>query len=236
MFTKSARYYDLIYSSFKDYQSEAEKIAGLIQQLNPNAQTILDVACGTGEHARLLHENHNYGVDGIDLDEELLAAARRKTPRAKFEIADMTNFRLGRQYDVVMCLFSSIGYVRSLENVRKTLSCFKEHLLPGGLIIIEPWFTPESWKPGQIYMKTVESEDLKICRMSLSDREGTLSKLRFEYLIGTTEEIRHETEDHELGLFTVEEMTQSFQETGLESDYDPEGIFGRGLYIAGNKT
>jgi len=55
-------------------------------------------------------------------------------------------------------------------------------------------------------------------------------------LIGTTEEIRHETEDHELGLFTVEEMTRCFQEAGLDLSYDPEGLFGRGLYVAGHKT
>ena len=232
MFAKSAQYYDLIYSSFKDYQSEAGKIACLIQKLNPNALTILDVACGTAEHAKFLNENYNYNVDGIDLDEDLLAMARRKIPGTRFEAADMTNFHLGQQYDVVMCLFSSIGYVRSLENVRKTLGCFKNHLSPGGLIIIEPWFTPDSWTPGRIDMKTVESENLKICRMSLTDCEGNLSKIRFEYLIGAAEEIRHEIESHELGLFTVEEMTQCFHEVGLESSYDPDGIFGRGLYVA----
>jgi len=236
MFAKSAQYYDLIYSSFKDYPSEAGKIARLIQKLNPNAQTVLDVACGTAEHAKFLNENYNYNVDGIDLDEDLLAMARRKIPNARFEAADMTNFHLGRQYDVVMCLFSSIGYVRSLENVRKTLGCFKNHLSPGGLIIIEPWFTPDSWTSGRIDMKTVESENLKICRMSMIDREGNLSKIRFEYLIGTAEEIHHEIEYHELGLFTVEEMTQCFREARLESNYDPDGIFGRGLYVAKAKA
>ncbi len=40
MFTKSAQYYDLIYSSFKDYLDEARKITDLIERLNPNAQTI----------------------------------------------------------------------------------------------------------------------------------------------------------------------------------------------------
>jgi ubiquinone/menaquinone biosynthesis C-methylase UbiE len=236
MFTKSAQYYDLIYSSLKDYPGEAGKIASLIQKINSSALTILDVACGTAEHARLLNENYNYQVNGIDLNEDFLEVARRKLPKAKFETADMTNFRLGQQYDVVMCLFSSIGYVQSLENVRKTLGCFKNHLSPGGLIIVEPWLTPDAWKAGQIDIRTVELENLKICRMGLSNLEGTISKLRFEYLIGTTEEIRHEMEDHELGLFTVEEMVQCFEEAGLESSYDPEGIFGRGLYVARGKT
>lgn len=232
MFAKSAQYYDLIYSSFKDYESEAEKIAHLIQNLNPNAQTILDVACGTAEHAKLLNENYNYQVDGIDLDENLLEIARQKNPNARFEVADMTNFDLRQKYDIVMCLFSAIGYVKTLENVRKTLQCFKDHLSPDGLIIVEPWFTPDGWEAGHLYMKTVESDNLKVCRMSISERVGNLSNLHFEYLIGTTEGIQHETEFHELGLFTVEEMINCFKSVGLEVNYDSTGISGRGLYTA----
>ncbi len=232
MFTKSAQYYDLIYASFKDYPSEAEKIANLIHKLNPNAQTILDVACGTGEHAKILSENYSYLVDGIDLDENLLEIARQKNPRARFEAADMIDFDLGKKYDIVMCLFSAIGYVRTLENLRKTLVCFRNHLSANGLIIVEPWFAPDNWKPGQLHLKTAETDNLKVCRIGITDRVGNLSKLRFEYLIGTPTEIQHETEHHELGLFTVEEMMQSFQNAGLESDYDSTGISGRGLYTA----
>lgn len=232
MFTKSAQYYDLIYSSFKDYLDEARKITDLIERLNPNAQTILDVACGTAEHAKILSENYNYQVDGIDLDENLLEIARQKNPTARFEVADMTNFNLEKQYDIVMCLFSAIGYVRTLENVTKTLICFKNHLLPNGLIIIEPWFTPDIWKPGQIHLKTVETDNLKVCRMGTTDCVGKLSILHFEYLIGTPTEIQHEIEDHEIGLFTIEEILQCFAEAGLEVNYDPNGISGRGLYTA----
>ena len=232
MCTKSAQYYDFIYSSFKDYLSEAGKIANLIQGLNPNAQTILDVACGTGEHAKILSENYNYKVDGIDLDENLLEIARQKNPKARFEAADMTNFNLGKQYDIVMCLFSAIGYVGTLENVTKTLECFKNHLLPNGLIIIEPWFTPDTWKPGQIHLKTVETDNLKVCRMGTTDCVGNLSTLHFEYLIGTPTGIQHEIEDHEIGLFWVEEMLQCFAEAGLAVNYDSTGISGRGLYTA----
>jgi hypothetical protein len=44
--------------------------------------------------------------------------AQRKLPRGSVYEADMTAFELGRRYDVVACLFRSIGYVRTLENVQ----------------------------------------------------------------------------------------------------------------------
>ena len=50
MFSASAEFYDLIYSTFKDYRAEGEQIARLLRRLNPACESVLDVGCGTGEH------------------------------------------------------------------------------------------------------------------------------------------------------------------------------------------
>ena len=68
MFSESAELYDLVYSSFKQYGTETDAVAAIIRSVNPDARTVLDVACGTGEHARLLGERHGFEVDGVDLD------------------------------------------------------------------------------------------------------------------------------------------------------------------------
>jgi len=78
MFTKSAHLYDAIYRSFKDYRAESEKVRAAIRGVHPGARTVLDVACGTGEHDLYLKDD--FEVDGIDLDEGLLALAREKNP------------------------------------------------------------------------------------------------------------------------------------------------------------
>ena len=41
MFTASAEFYDLIYSTFKDYPGEAAQIAGLLRTLNPHCHTVI---------------------------------------------------------------------------------------------------------------------------------------------------------------------------------------------------
>ena len=81
MFTESAELYDLIYSSFKNYSEEAAALAALIRREHPNARTVLDVACGTAEHARLLAGDHGFAVDGLDLDPAFVRIARGKLPR-----------------------------------------------------------------------------------------------------------------------------------------------------------
>lgn len=232
MFSQSAEHYDCIYGAFKNYGEETGKIAELVKQKHPQARSMLDVACGTGEHARHLIEKYGYEVDGIDLDPTLIAMATRKNKTSTFSVADMTDFHLGKRFDVITCLFSSIGYVRTTENVERTLASFKKHLSLGGVVIVEPWFTSYNWAGGRVYMKTYEDEELKVVRVSHGKRDGDLSVLDFQYLIGTADGIKHEVERHELGLFTVDQMKRCFSNAGFEVEYDPVGLAERGLYIA----
>jgi hypothetical protein len=68
--------------------------------------------------------------------------------------------------------------------------------------------------------------------MTISGREGRLAIMNFEYLIGTPAGIEAFSERHEVGLFTDEEYRQAFSAVGLSVEHDPEGLIGRGLYIA----
>ena len=229
MFSKSAQWYDLLYG-FKDYHKEADKIVAILSKIHPKAKSILDVACGTAEHARYL-SNH-YKVDGIDLNDDFIAIAKKKNPKGHYFCADMIDFDVNSRYDCILCLFSSIGYVKTIENVEKALSSFKKHLNPNGFVLIEPWFGFKGWKPGTVHMLTAESNDRKICRMNMSEQEGSLSILNFHYLVGTSEGIKHYTERHELGLFSIEDMLGAFKRSGLKVKFDENGISGRGMYIA----
>jgi hypothetical protein len=65
--------------------------------------------------------------------------------------------------------------------------------------------------------------------------DGHLSFFRFHYLVGTPAGVTHFTEDHTLGLFSLTEMTEAFGASSLAVQYDEEGIFGRGVYIAERK-
>jgi ubiquinone/menaquinone biosynthesis C-methylase UbiE len=229
MFTKTIQYYDLIYD-FKDYENESRQIVNLIKREHPAARSILDVGCGTAEHAK--HLSRTYQVDGIDIASGFIDIARNKVPTGRFWVADMSAFEVGIRYDVVQCLFSSIGYLTQPEQVVDALVCFKKHLNPEGIIIVEPWFSPDQWKVGFPHMLVVDQPDLKICRMNTTEREGILSRMTFHFLIGKPQGVEHFTEDHELALYTVDEMLHFFNAAGLAVRYDPEGIFGRGLYVA----
>ena len=230
MFTKSAAFYDALYS-WKDYPAEVEKIRSIIASRAPGAETLLDVACGTGLHLSLLRDS--FRIEGVDLDPGLMEIARERLPDVPFHLGDMRTFNLGRQFDVVTCLFSSIGYMTTIEDVLHALANMAGHLAPDGVMLVEPWMSPDGFDPNHKPRPLIaEGDGFTVVRMNDSRVDGRLSTMRFHYLVGRPGKVDHFTEDHVLGLFTVDEMAAAFAAAGLTAELDPEGLMGRGLWIA----
>ena len=232
MFDESAAYYDAIYA-FKDYAAEAAWVSELLQRVQRSpGRDLLDVACGTGEHLR--HLQREYRVEGLDLDAGMLKVAQAKLPGVPLHQADMLAFDLGQRFDAVVCLFSSIGYMRTVGRLQQAVAAMARHVrMPGGVLAIEPWFSPAQWKPGMLHAMLVEEPELKVARMSLSEPAANgLSVLEFHYLIGDTSGVRHVTERHELGLFEPQDYQRAFEKAGLKPQFDADGPSGRGLYFA----
>lgn len=229
MFTKSAQFYDILYS-WKDYAGEAAQVRAYVEanKRSPGT-TLLDVACGTGKHAEYLAET--YTVAGLDLDGELLKVARERLPGIPFYEASMVDFDLGQQFDVITCLFSSIGYVLTEARLNATLQTFARHLLPGGVVIVEPWLQPGQIIPRHVSARFVDEPELKIARINTMRIEGSISYLDFHYLVGTPDGTVHFTEEHALTIFSDAQYRAAFVGAGLETHFDAPGLDGRGLYI-----
>jgi SAM-dependent methyltransferase len=229
MFNKSQRFYDAIYRS-KDYAGEARKLKKFIAaHKRSEGNSLLDVACGTGGHVPYLVDDFAY--EGFDLDPEMLAIAQARFPGVPFHLGNMLTFSLGRRFDIVTCLFSSIAYTRTVSGLHQAISSMAGHLVPGGVLLIGPFFSPQDWFPGHPHAVFVDEPDLTLARINVSGQEGSVAILDFHYLVGTPEGVEHFTERHELGLFTDEEYRSAFTTAGLQVNHDPEGLIGRGLYI-----
>lgn len=231
MFSESAELYDAIYA-FKDYAAEAARVAAIVRAAHPSARTLLDVGCGTGEHARLLTAEQGFQADGLDLDAALLDVARRKCPTGQFYQADMADFRLNQQYDAVVCLFSAIAYLTTLERVTRGLRCLRDHLTPAGVVIVEPWLPPQAFMHGRTFVHTGEARGVHVERRSWTEIVGRVSRLHFEYRITQHGRTKQARETHALGLFTEDEMRQAFEDVGLDARFDPVGLTDRGLWTA----
>ncbi len=230
-YTKSARFYDALYAVLgKDYAEEARYVHTIVQRHKRSAgNTLLDVGCGTGGHIQFLQQY--YTVVGLDLDPEMLAIARQNHSGVPFYQADMADFALDRRFDAIVCLFSAIGYVKTVPRLHQALHTMSSHCYPGGVIVVEPWLTPVAYQPGHVHALFVDQPEFKIARMNVSAVEDNLSVLDFNYLVATLAGVEHFTERHELGLFSHEEYLAAFRAAGLEVAFLTDGLMGRGLYI-----
>jgi ubiquinone/menaquinone biosynthesis C-methylase UbiE len=229
MYRQLASYYDEIYH-FKDYQKEAQKIETLIQQRKKSqGDHLLDVACGTGNHIAYLKQH--YKVEGLDFSPEMLRIARKKHPDIVFHQGDMTSFKLNTRFDIITCLFSAIGHVKTKARMRRAVRNMAHHLQPGGLMILEPWITPANFRKGIVGYNSVEKPNLKIARINISKVRGPVSAFEYHYLIGTPSKVQHVIDRGSLGLWTHEEHLEAFRDAGLKVSFDSEGLMGRGLYL-----
>jgi SAM-dependent methyltransferase len=229
MFGTTAELYDLFYA-WKDYAREAEQLRGLVIERQPAARSLLDVACGTGTH--LVHLSRHFAAEGTDIDPALLTVARRKVPDVPLHEADMRDLDLGRSFDVVTCLFSSIGYVQTVDGLRRTVGAMARHVAPGGVLVVEPWFTPDTFDPDHLGDPlVVEAPGVRAVRMNGSRVEDRRSILDLHYLIGRPGSVEHIVEEHVLGLFDHEDMRSALETAGLAVEHDQAGLMGRGLWI-----
>jgi len=229
-----AAVYDLAYEA-KDYPREAAMLRWIIAaKKRSSGNTLLDVACGTGKHMAELQRD--FAVQGLDLSTALLAVAQRRLLDVTFHLGDMSAFNLGAQFDVVTCLFSAIGHVETVEKLNATLRCFSSHARPGGVVIVEPWFTPEQYHPGAVHRLFIDKPDIKFARMNLSEVQGALSIMALHHLVGTPSGIQHFVERLEMGLFTHQEYLDAFTNASLDVTFDSEGLIGRGLYVGVKKA
>jgi ubiquinone/menaquinone biosynthesis C-methylase UbiE len=221
-YSRLAEYYDLLYGS-KDYRAEVDKIHQLIQKYKTSPDNdLLDVACGTGRHAE--HLKKHYNVTGLDNSDEMLRIAAQRNPDLRFVQGDMRSMNLGKKFDVVTCLFGSISYMLTYEDLAKALEAVSRHTKRGGIAVIEPVFTEESFRPGHLSIDCVDEPDVKIARVSMSRREGDVAVLDFHFLVATADGVSHHSDPNRMGLFSLRRINALMEETGFTVELVEPGL------------
>ncbi len=228
----SAAAYDLLHAARrKDYGREAAELAIRIRRYRPEARSVLDVACGTGLHLAAFAEL-GFDVEGVEPSDAMLAAARQRVPGVALHQDDMRTFRLDRRFDTVVCLFSAIGYMTTLDDLAVAVGNMGDHLVEGGVLLVEPWFRPEDWHDGSVFSESAKDGDFAVARVSRSWREGDESVIEMHYALARPDRTWAFSEIHRMGLFTTEAQLVVYRAAGLAVEHEEPGLTGRGLIVA----
>lgn len=218
-FAAYSQYYDLL-NKDKDYQTEADYIHRLIQRYNSNASSILELGCGSGNHATHL-TNKGYSITGIEQSQTMLEQAVAKhIPGFHPLLGDITNFRIDRQFDCAISLFHVISY---LTNTTALVNCFinvEKHLKSKGIFIFDVWYSPAVYtqKP-ETRIRRMENDYIKITRIAESRMKTESNTVNVEFEVLIEDKTTHRTEVikevHPMKHFSIPEIELLAIQTGF---------------------
>ena len=128
-----AKYYDYLTQNI-DYDAGSAFISGIFKA--NNAETVIDLACGTGIMSEKLVNNGFY-VIGIDISEDMLSLAKQRLPEMNFIKAGMQDFELKIKADGCICCLDSINHLTDEEDVLKTFKNVYNSLNNNGVFIFD---------------------------------------------------------------------------------------------------
>lgn len=228
-FRRSATIYDLIYEHVVDYNWHASHLRQLVVDRNPRANHLAEMAVGTGQILSRLRTW--FDVVGCDLSPDMVAVCRERHPDLDVRVGDYSTVDLGRHFDAVICVFSSIGYVRTEENLRMAVDNFARHLNPGGVVIVDGWLRPEIAVDGFRSAETFENNDVILTRSILARLTDNQTDMVAGHTLITATGIEYFEERHLMGLFADDVYIAALESAGFGEISVEEGFDGRGRFV-----
>jgi glycine/sarcosine N-methyltransferase len=124
---------------------------------------ILDLGCGTGEHATLL-ASKGFEVLGIDQSPSMLEQAREAVvdPKVQFLSGDITEVAqlASGSFGAAICLGNTLPHIQEVERLRALAVGLRERLAPGGVFVLQILNYEKIFARGQRYLPpTFRSEE-----------------------------------------------------------------------------
>ena len=226
IFNTYSDYYDLLYQD-KDYASEVEYIHQLIQSNHPNATSILNLGCGTGNHDFFLVEK-GYQITGIDFSQKNIDIASNKLLTSNttdadlhFIKGDIRNIRLEKKFDIVLALFHVISYQVSNRDILAAFSTAKAHLGKNGLFIFDCWYGPAvlTDRP-TTRLKHIENKHISIRRIAEPEMfpNENIVHVNYQMIIKdkSNNQMSEFSEVHKLRYLFTPEIENLLNQTGFD--------------------
>ena len=134
-----SEFYDRLMTDV-DYDGYADYLLRLFERYGTRQQTVLDIACGSGNLCEALVRR---GVDpvGVELSEDMLQKAMEKPLLTENGVLllcqDMCELDLYGTADAAVCVLDSINHLCNVEDVRRFFTRLRLFVEPNDLLIFD---------------------------------------------------------------------------------------------------
>jgi SAM-dependent methyltransferase len=210
-----------LWGSVAEYRRWSTCVTCLVERhIDGETRTLLNMGCGGGKNAFNL--KRWFDVTGIDISPQMVALARELNPECTFVQADMRDFSLGREFDAVL-IDDAVSYMVSRAELAAAFRTAYAHLRPGGVLVVSPDETTETFRQNQTHLSQATSEgrpeglDVVFVENYYDPDPGDE---RYEgtmiYLIRRDGQLSIEHDHHVLGLFPLDAWRAALAEAGFD--------------------
>ena len=217
-YTRFAYAYDRMMENV-DYDRWARYVKDLFEYYGPIPKRVLDIACGTGQVTVRLARS-GYEMFGVDKALEMMQVAREKARNMRVKIglaqSDMRSLPFKRTFDAAICLYDSINYMLTREDLRKAFLSAASVLKTGGLYIFD--VTTERNIVLHFHLQTfAETEDdFSYIWKNVYSFRDKICKTVLTFFIKDGDTYRRYDELHVQKIFEVNEVKEELEKAGFK--------------------
>jgi 2-polyprenyl-3-methyl-5-hydroxy-6-metoxy-1,4-benzoquinol methylase len=205
-------------------QTEAERLVELIvKSLNLQANSsVLDMACGAGRHA-ITFAKLGFKVTAVDISQRLISEAKKNTEQEDVEIdfvlSDILEFETNKRFDLVVNLFTSIGYFDKDEENYAVIKKAYKLLDQGGCFVLD-YFNKDFLMKNLIPITVFSEDGMRITQNRSIEGTRIVKKISIEN--NDASEEFYES----VRLYSIEEILTCLNSAGFTAEKQYGDYFG----------
>jgi ubiquinone/menaquinone biosynthesis C-methylase UbiE len=212
-YEKLALFYDRMKSDVP-YETWLKYVFRIWRKLGKSPRTILDLACGTGSAAVILAER-GLDVVGVDISEDMLKVAKKKSKNVKFILGDMTKLKLKKKFDAVVCIYDSLNYLLKESEIEDAFKGVYKILNKGGIFVFD---VNTIYKITETWLKKgcTDFDYMHVCWQNNVDNETKINIVILDFFVKDKKnKFERFREVHKERGYSLEFLKKSLEKVGF---------------------
>ncbi len=213
----------------EEYVEEAELYVDMIRNsARRPVREVLELGSGGGNNAS--HMKRAFAMTLVEPSDGMRENSRRLNPECEHLSGDMRDVRLGRIFDAVF-VHDAVAYMTTEDDLRAALETVAVHLAPGGVALVTPDATRESFAEGTEHGggEDEEGRQARYLEWTLPPEPGeSTHTVHYAFMLRDVDgSVRVVHDVHREGVFPRATWLRLFREVGLDAELAPRTIGGR---------